>query len=199
MKKEEIKPTGVETESREMKFLVCDTFGSISDSPWEEKWVASPIQCLDKAVEWKPKVIVVSFMRISIREREALLELSAALKRNSHTKQCTVLALLPSKHRKLTEDPKQAKVDYIRYLGDAKPDSNLVRGTIQDLGPADSPGRHLEILCPFLHYSKIDSQHEMTVCRAYLDRMVLGARRLQQWCETENHLLCEHYLDPRVK
>ncbi len=126
MKKEEIKPTGVETKSRVMKFLVCDTSGSISDSPWEEKWVASPIRCLDKAVDRNPGIIVVSFMRISIRKREVLLELSAALKRNSHTKQSPVLALLPSKNRRLTEDLKGANVDYVRYTGDAKPDSNFV-------------------------------------------------------------------------
>jgi len=197
--KKEIKPIGVETGGRDLKFLVCGTSGGIVDSPSEEEWVASPIQCLDKAVEWKPKIIVVSFMRISIREREALVELSAALKRNSHTKRCTVLALLHSKHRKLIEDLKLAKVDYVRYIGEASLDSNLVREIIEDTGAGDSLDRHLETLCPFLHYNKIDSQHEMTVCGAYLDRMVLGGRRLHELCETDDHLHCEYYKDPRRK
>lgn len=191
------KPDGVENGSRDLTFLVCDTSGSVSDSRSEEQWTASPIQCLDKAVDRNPKIIVISFMGISIREREALVELSAALKQNSHTKHCAVLALLPAKHRKLIEDLKRANVDYARHIADSKTDSNLVRQIIRDLGPADSPGRQLEILCPFLRYGKIDSRHEMTVCGAYLDRMVLGGRRLHELCETNDHLHCEYYLNPR--
>lgn len=195
--KKKSKPNGVETGSRDLKLLVCDTSGSVSDSPSDEQWVASPVQCLDKAVDRNPKIILVSFIRLSIREREALVELSAALKRNSHTKQSTLLALLPLKHRKLIEALKRANVDYTRYLGDAKLDSSLVWKIIQDLGPADSPGRQLEILCPFLHYSQIDSRHEMTVCGAYLNRMVLGGRRLHELCEVEDHIHCEYYQHPR--
>jgi len=197
--KKKIKPIGVETGGRELKCLVCDTSGGIADSPSEEEWVASPIQCLDKAVEWQPKIIVVSFIRMSIRERGALVELSAALKRNRHTKRCSVLALLHSKHRKLIEELKLAKVDYVRYIGEAKLDSNLVGEIIEDMGAGDSLDRHLETLCPFLHYSKIDSQHEMTVCGAYLDRMVLGGRRLHELCETDDHLHCDYYPHPRRK
>jgi hypothetical protein len=94
----------VKAGERYLKFLVCDTAGDVDDSPSEEEWVASPIQFLDKAVERKPKVIVVSFIRISIRERGAFLKLSASQKRNSHTKQCAVLAILSSKHRKVIEE-----------------------------------------------------------------------------------------------
>jgi hypothetical protein len=197
--KTETNPTGVSTGGRNLKFMVCDTAGRVDDPSMEEEWVASPIQCLDKAVERKPKVIVVSFLRTSVGERGALLELSAALKRNSHTKECTVLAVLSSKHRKLIEDLKRAKVDYARHVGNARLDSNLVRQILQDLGPADSPERHLEILCPFLRYSGIDWQHEMTVCGAYLDRMVLGGRLLHELCEAEDHLHCDYHQNPRCK
>ena len=197
MKNEEIKSIGVDT-GRNSRFLLCDIAGGIADpSTPEEAWVASPIQCLDKAVDWNPNIIVVSFGQMPIREREALVELSTALKRNSHTKQCPVLALIHSKHRKLIEDLERAKVDYVRCIGDAKLDSSLVREIIENLRPGDRPNRHLETLCPFLHYSKIDSQHEMTVCGAYLDRMVLGGRRLHELCETEDHLHCEYYQHPR--
>ncbi|MBN1356641.1 hypothetical protein JXA40_10315, partial [bacterium] len=110
-----------------------------------------------------------------------------------------VLALLHSKHRKLIEELKLAKVDYVRYIGEAKPDSNLVREIIADMGAGDSLDRHLETLCPFLHYIEIDLQNEMTVCGAYLDRMVLGGRRLHELCETDDHLDCEYYQHPRRK
>ena len=185
---------------RTLRFLICDTTGNVSEllSP-DEEWVLSPIQCLVKAVDGKPEIIVVRFGQIPIGEHETLVELSAALKRTSHTRKCPVLALLHSKHRKLIEDLKQAKVDYVRYIGDAGLDSIRMRGIIDGLGTDDLLERHLAILCPFLNYSKIDSRHEMTMCGAYLNRMVLGGRRLHEICETENHHHCEYYLNPRLK
>lgn len=199
MKKKESKSSGVETGTENLRLLVCDTAGGIIFPPPHEEWVTSPIQCLDMAVDWKPGIIVVYFGQISIREREALVELSYALKRNRHTQQCPVLALLHSKHRKLIQDLQRAKVDYVRHTGDARLESRLVREIIEDLGPGYRPDRHLETLCPFLHYSTIDSRHEMTVCGAYLDRMVLGGNRLHALCETEDHLKCEYHLNPRRK
>ena len=198
--RKEIKTTGLEIDVRNPRFLVCDLHCTIADPPPpEQEWVVSPIQCLAKAVEWKPEIIVVSFWQISIRERDALVELSAVLKRNSHTQNCAVLALLHATHRKLIEDLKRAEVDYVRCIGDAKLDLNLVGRIIKDLGAGDRLDWHLERLCPFLHYSKIDSRHEMTVCRAYLNRMVLGGRRLHELCETGGHLHCEYYKHPRCK
>ena len=197
MKEGEVKSIAAEDSSRNLLFLVCDLSGGIDYSSPDEAWVASPIQCLYKAVEHKPKIIMISFIRTSVQEREALVELSAALKRNSHTNQSNVLALLLSKHRKLAEDLKRAKVDYVRCVGNAKLDSNLVREIIQDLGPVDSLDRVLETMCPFLHYSKIDSQREMMVCGAYLDRMVLGGRRLHELCETGDHIYCGYYQHQR--
>jgi len=199
MKKKEIKPTGADT-GGDLRFLLCDIAGGIAGPSWrKEEWVASPIQCLDRAVDWKPKIIVVLFGQMSIREREALVELSTALKRNSHTKQCPVLVLLRSKHRKLIEDLERAKADYVRYIGEVKLNSSMVREIIENLGSEDRLQRHLETLCPFLHYSKIDSQREMTVCGAYLDRMFLGGRRLHELCQTKAHLHCEYYINPRAK
>jgi hypothetical protein len=185
---------------RTLRFLICDTTGNVGEllSP-EEEWVLSPIQCLDKAIDEKPGIIVIRFSKMPIRERKALVELSAALKRNIHTQKCHVLALLHSKHRKLIEDLKQAKVDYVRYIGDAGLDSTRMRGIIDGLGTDDLIERHLAILCPFLNYSKIDSRREMTMCGAYLNRMVLGGYRLNEICETENHFHCEYYLNPRLK
>ena len=185
---------------RTLRFLLCDTAGNVGErwSPGGE-WVSSPIQCLEKAIDKKPGIIVIRFGKMPIREREALVELSAALKRNIHTQKCPVLALLHSKNRKLIEDLKQANVDYVRYIGDAGLDSNRVRGIIDGLGTDDRLEKHLAILCPFLNYSKIDARHEMTMCRAYLDRMVLGGRRLHEICETEVHLYCEYYLNPRLR
>jgi len=199
MEKEATKPIGADTGGNR-RFLLCDIAGGITDSPsLEEEWVASPIQCLDKAVDWEPEIIVISFGQISIREREALVELSAALKRNSHTRKCIVLALLHSMHRRLIEDLEKAKADYVRCVGDVRLDSRFVQEIIEALGPGDRLQWHLERLCPFVHYRQVDSQHEMTVCGAYLDRMVLGGRRLNELCQTEAHRHCEYYSNQRFK
>jgi len=185
---------------RALRFLLCDTSGNVGmlSSP-REKWVPSPIQCLDKAVEENPKIIIVRFGKMPFRERDALVELIAALKRNSCSRRCPVLALLHSQHRKLIEDLDRAKADYIRYIGDDRLDSDKMQEIIQGLGQKDRVERHLAMVCSFLHYSKIDSQHEITVCGAYLDRMVLGGRRLNEICQTDAHLHCQYFLNPKVK
>lgn len=56
-----------------LRFLRCDIAGGFTDPPSQEKgWAASPFQCMDKAVEGKPKIIVFSFGQTFIPEREAL-------------------------------------------------------------------------------------------------------------------------------
>jgi hypothetical protein len=91
-------------------------------------------------------------------------------------------------------------VDFVKYVvADTTLDSNKMRKIIDELGPNDRLERHLKVVCPFLHYNEIDSKHKMAVCGAYLDRMVLGGRRLHELCETEDHLHCEYYLNPRRK
>ena len=65
------------------------------------------------------------------------------------------------------------------------------------LEPKDQVNLQLKRLFPYLHYSQIDSRNEMTVCGAYLDRMVLGGQRLHEICETQEHLQCEYSLNPR--
>ena len=179
--------------ARNLRFLLCDTTGSVGElSPPEEEWVSSPVQCLDRAVDARPKIIVIRFGKMPIREREALVELIAVLKRNSHTRKCPVLALLHSKHRRLLEDLNRAGADFAQYVEDTPLVSRQMREIIDGLGPGDRLQQHLEALCPSLHYCGIDSQHEMKVCGAYLDRMVLGGRWLHEVCETANHLQCEY-------
>jgi len=192
--------TSDERPERNPRLLLCDITGNVGAfSSSEEERVLSPVTCLNRAVDLKPELIVVRIGRIPLREREALVQLSAALKRNSHTGKCTVLALLHSKHRKLIEDLNRAGADFVKYIGKITLDSSRMRKIIDELGPGDRLERHLAVLCPFLHYHEIDAQHELTACGAYLDRMVLGGRRLHEICETENHLHCEYYLNPRIR
>jgi len=168
-------------------------------APAEEIWVSSPIQCLDKTVDEAPELIIICFGQISIKEREALVELCAALKRNRHTRHYPVVAMISGKQRILLESLNRAGVDFVRYIGEMTLDSMQLRKFIDNLGSDDRLERHLTALCPFLHYSEIDSRHELTMCGAYLDRMILGGRWLHDICETQSHLHCEYYLNPRIK
>ncbi|MBU2547184.1 MAG: hypothetical protein KKB20_02125 [Proteobacteria bacterium] len=183
-----------------LRFLVCDPLGVMGHaSSSEEEWVRSPVQCLDRAVDGNPGIIVILFREMPIRNREALLELAAVLKRNSHTRKSAIIALLDSCHRRLIEDLGRANVDYVRIVGESGRDYTQMREIIDGLGPGDRVVSHLAVICPFLHHTQDNSQYEMTVCGAYLDRMVLGGSRLRQICETKRHLQCEYYLKPRIR
>lgn len=185
---------------QEPRFLLCDTTGNIGElaSP-EDDWIVSPIRCLDRATDENPGIIMIRFGKVPLREREALVELAGVLKQNSHARNIPVLALLHSKHRKLLEYLHLAGVDYAHYVGEIKLASFQMHSIIDGLGLGDRLERQLATLCHFLHYSKIDLQHEMPVCGAYRDRMVLGGRRLHEICETEGHLHCEYFLNPKRK
>lgn len=160
--------------------------------------VSSPVECLAKAIDIKPSIMLIHFAESAIREREALVELCDVLKHNSHTRATPLMALLHTRHRKLLESLRQAGVDYAGYLNTTPMDLSHLAGLIENLGPDDLLERQLERICPFLHYSPIDDEREIVVCGAYLDRLVLGRKCLHENCECETHLRCEYYLHPRL-
>jgi hypothetical protein len=134
-----------------------------------------------------------------IQQRDALVELCVVLKRNTRTRKAPLLALLHERHRGLIEDLKQAGVDFVKFIAETALRSSLMVNMIDGLGPEDRVERQLSRLCPYLHYDALDACREMTVCGAYLDRMVLGAPWRQKVCETKHHLRCEYFLNPRSK
>ena len=183
-----------------LPFLVCDTTTKASrETPAGGEWVSSAAECLYKALESPAAIVIVRFPETPVWRREALMVLCAALKQNSRTKDTPLLALLDTKHRRLTEELHQAGVDFIKCIGDVQLDAALILKTIGSLGDEDRVERHFEVVCPFLHYTPVDPHEEMTVCGAYLDRMVLGGRRLREICKREEHLRCEFFLNPRRK
>lgn len=183
-----------------MKLLVCDMtckmVGVIHESG--SVHVNSTVKCLNRAIIDQPDAVVVRFVDIAIREREALIELCGALKQNPYTKDIGIIALLCSKHRAVMEHLRDVGVEYVQFIPGVEPSHRSVEMTMKE--PEETKDRlnvHLEVLCPYLRYSKIDSRHEMTVCGAYLDRMVLGGHRLREICETREHLHCEYFLNPK--
>ncbi len=180
-----------------LNLLWCDTACEVGLSASEEAWASSPVRCLAMAIEQRPRIIAVRFGNRSLRERAALVELCATIKRQRLTRASTVVALLGSRHRTLMESLQQAGVDYIRPVERLHPDSGGIRPILGGLGLEDRPQSLLAAMCPRLHYRPIDSRHELTVCGAYRDRMVLGGSRLRDLCHGANHRICEYFLDPR--
>lgn len=193
------KSTHGEEISQKPLFLLCDSiYGKGNALLSHEGWIQSPIKCLSRAVELNPDFVVIHFKGEALYERKILVELAAALKTNRYTKKSRIVALLPFKHRKLLEDLHDAGADFVKYVDD-QPTPARMQDFLEELGPGDRLEKHLATICPLLHYSEIDSKTELTTCGAYMDRMVLGGFRLREICETENHLHCEYYLNPRCK
>ena len=184
---------------KNLRYLLCDVSGRFEPKSVGEEWVRTPTQCLDRAVEGKPHIIVVCFGRMPIQQRDFLVELCVVLKRNTRTRKAPLLALLHEKHRGLIENLKRAGVDFVKFVAEKPLRSSLIVEMINGLGPDERVERQLTVLCPYLHYDALDASHEMTVCGAYLDRMVLGGKWLHEVCETENHLSCKYFLNPRSK
>lgn len=183
-----------------LRFILCDITGQMKElASAEGIWAASPIQCMDVAVDGTPEYILIYFGQISIKEREALVELCAALKRNRYTRNYPVVALLVGKHRYLLESLNRAGVDFVRYVGPVASDWIPIGALLDALGSDDRMENQLETVCPFLHYSEIDGRRELTMCGAYLDRMILGGRWLHAVCEIRTYMQCEYFLNPRIK
>ncbi|MCF8090172.1 MAG: hypothetical protein K9K63_11290 [Desulfotignum sp.] len=182
-----------------MKFLVCDISGEMHGRIQESNAVVvnNPVQCLNQAIIGHPNAVVVCFGNITLGERDALIELCRILQQNQYTRDIGTIALLYSKHRVVMEQIRDAGVEYVKFLARAGFLKDSINVTTIEPEPEDRVTFQLAILCPYLHYSQIDSRRELTVCGAYLDRMVLGGRRLQEICETQGHSHCEYYLNPR--
>ncbi|MFH1152339.1 MAG: hypothetical protein V1793_00865 [Pseudomonadota bacterium] len=182
-----------------MKLLVCDISGEMHGMVQESDAmvVNSPVHCLNQAIAGNPNTVVIRFGDFKFRERDALIDLCSVLKQNQYTKSIEIIALLSSRHRVVMERLRHAGVDYVKFLAKVDPSQASIDITAHEPEPRDQLNYQLEILCPYLCYSKIDSRHEMTVCGAYLDRLVLGGQRLHEICETQGHHHCEYYMNPR--
>ena len=182
-----------------LRYLLCDISDRFEPQSAGEEWVRSTTQCLDRAVEGNPGIIVVRFGPMLIQQRDALVKLCVALKGNTQTRKSPLLALLHEKHRGLIEGLEHAGVDFVKFIAETRLSSSLMGEIIDGLSTDDRVERQLTRLCPYLHYDSLDAAHEMTVCGAYLDRMVLGGKWLHEVCETESHLTCKYFLNPRSK
>lgn len=179
--------------------LVCDALGRTASLSGGEVWVRTPLSCLESAMETVPDVILIRLPGPGDPARETYLELCEILKRNSRTRDCRVAVLIPDRSREFADRLHSAGVDYAAPAPGGGMDGETAREIIDSLGEADRMARCLDTLCPYLRNVPADGPAPMTVCGAYLNRMVLGGRRLHELCETESHTGCEYFQNPRVR
>jgi hypothetical protein len=191
------KNDGGERRMETERCLVLDPRGALGRQCAGEERVFTTARCLERAAEGGPRMVVILFGSNSNARRGGLVDFVSILKSNAKTADVAVVAVLPARHRLLIEALKMVRTDYVLIIPEKTTDSFCIGASLSKLTPLDHPGHILKAICPRLNYNAIDSQHEITLCGAYRDRMVLGGSRLRETCETSAHLSCEYFLNPR--
>jgi hypothetical protein len=188
------------TECRQLRILFYPSSLDPPDLEGMELQVAtSPISCLCMAIEESIDLIVVAFCNNTLKERDALVELCAALRSNRCTKSIPLLCLVPSKHRALLERLQRAGVIHAMFF--EKEEINLgisIEKFLQYLPGTFTTEEALIGLCPYIDYIPISRHQEILFCVAYRSRLVLGPYRLNLYCHSRNHVNCSYYAHPKI-
>jgi hypothetical protein len=159
---------------------------------------ASPIGCLSLATAGGFELVIVIFDTALLRERDAVVELCSALKKNPHSRHLPVLALLRTPHRILMESLEDAGVEFVRiYEAAALEEEASFMELIRYPDESERIERMFSRLCPYLNYHPVSRRREMMTCGAYRNRMVLGPAMLRPFCEVPDHVRCPYYNDPK--
>jgi hypothetical protein len=162
--------------------------------------VGSPVSCLHEATANAYTLIAVVFGHGSLRERDALIELCFALRRNRNTMKSVLLCILESKHRKLLERLRDAGVEYVMFVNSKNLDPEILKSHLEtfslNLFEEYKIERVLSEVCPFITYFSTSSRQEILYCGAYRNRLVLGKYLLSHFCETANYKNCQYFENP---
>lgn len=160
--------------------------------------VTSPLSCLSEATEGHYNLIVVFLDYRSLRERDALVDLCSKLNNNRYTMHIPLIAVLPSRHRKLLERLQDAGVKYVKFYDQRNLNSKSGLETFV-VSPTEECriDRALSNICPYITYFPINRHQEILYCGAYRNRLVLGPYRLSNYCETANYKTCQYVNDPK--
>jgi hypothetical protein len=157
------------------------------------------LSCLEQAIDTAPDMILIRFPEPGDPTLGMYLELCEVLKHGRRTQGCGITVLIPGKDRFLMDKLRLAGVDYAVPAFGGGLDDGKVRTLLDSLDERHRVDHCRDTLCPYLRSVPLDESRAMPVCGAYLDRMVLGGRRLHELCETENHAGCEYFQNPRVR
>lgn len=158
-----------------------------------------PLACLNEATRRNFGLVIISFTDMRVGVRNTVLELCRCLNTHPITKKTPILVSVESQHRDMAVRLIDAGVRFmeVRQSGAPIDPACLLRLVNLD-DPSVSINLIMSRLCPFIRYSPIDDHCELTTCKAYRNKMVLGGRRLHEVCETGTHAYCDHFLHPRV-
>lgn len=177
--------------------LLLDPSGGAGRKCQNEERVLTPARCLERVGEGDVRAVAIVFGSGSDTRRATLLEFVSILKNNAKTGDLTVVAVVPARHRLLLEALKREGADFVFIFSESTANSFCVDDMLGGLTAKNRPEHILKEICPHLNYSAIDSRREISLCGAYRNRMVLGGSRLHNICETNEHIGCEYYLNPR--
>lgn len=157
------------------------------------------LTCMSEATNRDFGLIIISLSVNHSLMRKATIELCHCLKTHSTTKKTPIVVSVDCIHRGIAVNLADAGV---RFMDLRKPGAPIDPESLMELvhlgDPSIKINRILNRLCPWIHYNSIDDHCELTTCRAYRNRMILGGRRLHKVCETDDHIYCEYFLFPRL-
>ena len=157
------------------------------------------LTCLSEATSRHFGLIIIDLTTKMISLRNDIIELCRCLNTHPLTKNTSVLVLVEFSHRNMAVRLADAGVRFMNIVQPGTPiDPEYLLRLVHLDDPSVNINRILARLCPFIHYSPIDDQCELTTCKAYRNRMVLGGSRLHDVCEKDNHVHCEYFIKPRV-
>lgn len=165
----------------------------------ETQIVQNPMECFSRAVSGRTELIAIVFSARNMSARHGVLELCRCLKNNPLTREIPVVVLMETIHREMMVKLQETGVTLFKnYKADITIDLNRIKDLVKRGDPSIFIRETIKKLCPALNRIGSDDQEELTVCGAYMNRMVLGGKRLHEVCETLNHLHCEYFLNSRI-
>jgi CheY-like chemotaxis protein len=165
----------------------------------DAQMVQNPMECFSRAVSGQPELIAVVLSARKMSVRHWGLELCQCLKQNSLTREIPVVVLMETIHREMMVKLQESGVALFKsYKADIIMDLNRIRDLVKRGDPSMFIRETIKKLCPALNRVGSDDQEELTVCGAYMNRMVLGGKRLHDVCETLNHLHCEYFINSGI-
>ena len=157
------------------------------------------LTCLSQAAGEDFELIIISFSLSQIAARQGIIDLCACLKNRPLSKNRPLCAVMTALHRSMAVKLQRAGVEFLKIRNpDVRFDVEQLSTLIREANMSVRIERVLGRLCPFLNYFPIDAQREIITCGAYKNRMVLGGERLHEICESEAHLFCHYFLNPKV-
>ena len=161
--------------------------------------VQTPMECFSRAVSGRPELIAIVFSARNMSARHWVLELCRCLKNNPLTREIPVVVLMETIHREMMVKLEETGVTLFKnYKADIIIDLNRIKDLVKRGGPSMGIRETIKKLCPTLNRVGSDDEEELTVCGAYMNRMVLGGKRLHEVCETLNHLHCEYFINSGI-